>query len=97
MLSDGLFELLEKAKKDSNLRKKILETKKAEDPELALCELATELGCAVTVGEIYQQGQRYLSDMLDGCLGVSEPFKKWGDTYEQFFASIEGLENKKMK
>lgn len=92
MIKDGLFELQEKARKDSSLRKKILETKKAEDPELALCELATELGCAVTVGEIYQQGQRFLSDMEDGRLGVTEAPKKWGDTYEQFFASIEGMD-----
>ncbi|WP_304507347.1 hypothetical protein [Anaerotignum sp.] len=95
MLKDGLFELQEKARKDSSLRKKILETRKAEDPELALCELATELGCAVTVGEIYQQGQRFLSDMEDGRLGVTEAPKKWGDTYDQFFASIEGMEKKK--
>ncbi|WMI80819.1 hypothetical protein [Anaerotignum sp. MB30-C6] len=92
MLSDGLFELLEKAKKDSSLRKKILDTKKANDPELALCELATELDCAITVGEIYQQGQRYLADLEDGCLGSTPPREKWGDTYEQFMASIEGME-----
>lgn len=95
MLSDGLFELLEKAKKDSSVRKKIMETKKANDPELALCELATELNCAVTVGEIYQQGERYLSDLEDGCIGATEPRQKWGDTYDQFFASIEGMEQNK--
>ncbi|MDD3394151.1 MAG: hypothetical protein PHG19_05875 [Anaerotignum sp.] len=95
MVSDGLFELLEKAKKDSALRKKILETREAKDPQLALCELATELGCAVTVGEIFEQGERFLSDMKKGRLGVTEPNKEWGDTYEQFFASIEVLEKKK--
>lgn len=92
MLKDGLFELLEKARTDSSLRKKILATKKAKDPELALCELATELNCGITVGEIYQQGERYLSDLEDGCIGATEPRKKWGDTYEQFLASIEGME-----
>ncbi|MFV0313716.1 MAG: hypothetical protein ACK5I7_01295 [Anaerotignum sp.] len=92
MLSDGLFELLEKAKKDSHLRKKILETKHEKDPQLALCELATELGCAITVGEIYQQGQRYLADLEDGCEGRTTPIKTWGDTYDEFLASIEGME-----
>ncbi len=92
MLKDGLFELLEKARTNSALRKRILETKKAEDPELALCELATELGCGVTVGEIYQQGERYLSDLEDGCIGATAPIKNWGETYDQFFASIEGME-----
>ncbi|MDD4843227.1 MAG: hypothetical protein PHU31_02705 [Anaerotignum sp.] len=92
MLKDGLFELQEKARKDSNLRKKILETKKSVDPTQALCELATELNCGITPGEIFQQGERFLSDMSDGRLGVTEPPKKWGDTYEQFLASIEGME-----
>lgn len=92
MLNDGLFELLEKAKKDSNLRKQIMETKKAKDPELALCELATELGCPITVGQIFEQGERFFDDMKKGRLGVTEPKKEWGDTYEQFFASIEALE-----
>jgi len=95
MVSDGLFELLEKAKKDSSLRKRILETKKANDPELALCELATELGCAVTVGQIYEQGQRYLDDLQDGCLNVKEYKQEYADVYDQFFASIEGMENNK--
>ena len=92
MLKDGLFELLEKARLDSDLRKKILATRKAEDPELALCELATELGCGVTVGEIYQQGERYLADLEDSCIGATAPMKKYGETYDQFFASIEGME-----
>lgn len=95
MLSDGLFELLEKAKKDSDLRKKILETKKADDPELALCELATELDCAVTVGQIYEQSQRYLDDLQDGCLNVKDYKEEYADVYDQFFASIEGLEKAK--
>ncbi|WP_312047622.1 hypothetical protein [Anaerotignum sp.] len=95
MLKDGLFELLEKARKDSDLRKRILQTRNAKDPELALCELSTELGCSVTVGEIYQQGARYLSDLEDGCIGATEPRKKWGDTYDEFLASIEGMEKNK--
>lgn len=90
--SDGLFALLEKAKKDSSLRKKILETQQAEDPALALCELSTELNCPVTVGEVFQQGQRYLAALEESCLGATQPRSKWGDTYGQFIASVKGLE-----
>lgn len=89
---DGLWELLEKAKKDHSLRNRIMETKEAKDPALALCELSTELGCPFTVGQIYEQGEGFLSDLSVGCRGVCEPDKGRGDVYGQFFASLEGLE-----
>lgn len=89
---DGLWELLQKAKRDETVRKRIIETKKEKDPQLALCELSTELGCPFTVGDMFEQGEEFLSNVSVGCRGVCEPFDGWGDAYGQFFASLEGLE-----
>ena len=47
-MNEELWKLLQKAKKDAALRRKIWETQQKADPTLALCELATELDCPVT-------------------------------------------------
>lgn len=90
--NDSLFQLLEKAKHDNKIVKKILDTKKSKDPMSKLCEVATELGFPVTVGDIFQCGEEYLCNLSDSRMGVTEPIKNFGDTYEQFMASIEGLQ-----
>ena len=41
-MNEVLFQLLEKAKKDSALRQMLFDTKKEKDPVLAFCQLATE-------------------------------------------------------
>lgn len=89
--NDSLFQLLEKAKEDKTVAKKILETKNAKDPMAKLCEVSTELGYPVTVGEIFQCGEEYLCNLSDGRMGVTEPIRQFGDTYEQFMASIQGI------
>lgn len=88
--NDSLFKLEKVASKDNDIRRKILETKNAKDPMAKLCEVATELGYPVTVGEIYATGEEYLSNLSDGRLGVTEPMSTFGDTYELFMASVEG-------
>lgn len=92
MINHELGRLFEKAQKDSALRKKLLETKKANDPQLAFCEMSTELGCPVTVGELFENGEGFLSDMHKGCIGATEPRGGWGDTYGLFMASLEGID-----
>lgn len=89
--NDGLFQLLEKAKDDKTIVRKILSTKNADDPMKRLCEVSTELGFPVTIGDIVQCGEEYLCNLSDGRMGVTEPMKQFGDTYEQFMASMEGL------
>ena len=56
-MNEELWKLLQKAKKDAALRRKIWETRQKADPTLALCELATELDCPVTAGQIYAEGE----------------------------------------
>ncbi len=91
-MEDHLFELLEALKTDKKMREKILATKQAKDPMARLCEVATELGFPVTVGEIFASGEEYLCNLSDGRMGVTEPMSQFGDIYQQFFASVEGME-----
>jgi len=93
MINEELGVLFERASEDESLRRRLLGTKNADDPVLALCEMATELGCPVTVGEIFENGEGYLSELHKGCIGATEPRADWGDMYGLFMASLEGLED----
>lgn len=57
-MNEKLFQLLEKAKQNETLRQMLLDTRNAKDPVLAFCELATEQGFAITVGELLQKEQK---------------------------------------
>ena len=68
------------------------------DPTLALCELATELDCPVTAGQIYAEGEGYLSDLyrsVEG--GAADPRPSWGDVDGLFFAALESMEQEMQK
>lgn len=91
-MNDALWELLEKAKTDAGLRKKLWASRKAEDPSSALCEVSTEFGCPVEVGQLFEDGQSYLSALSKGCIGATEPREEWGDEYGLFFASLEVMD-----
>ena len=54
-MNEKLFQLLEKAKQNETLRQMLLDTRNAKDPVLAFCELATEQGFAITVGELFAE------------------------------------------
>lgn len=92
--NDGLFNLLELAKKDKSVVAKILATTTSKDPMSALCQLSTHLGYPVTVGDIMECGEEFLCNLSDGRMGVTEPMEEFGDIYGQFIASIEGLSEK---
>ena len=87
-----LFELLEKAKQDKVLKQKLLDTKKEKDPTLAFCELATKEGFPITVGELFAEGEEYISNLLKSVNGgATYPREGWDDPYEMFFASLERI------
>ena len=91
-MNEVLFQLLEKAKKDSALRQMLFDTKKEKDPVLAFCQLATEKGFPITVGEIFAEGEEYFSNLLKSCNGgASYPREGWEDSYEMFFAFFERI------
>ncbi len=91
-MNEKLFELLEKAKKDQTLKNMLLNTKKEKDPALAFCELATQQGFPITVGELFAEGEEYCSNLLKSCNGgATYPREGWDDSYEMFFASLERI------
>lgn len=90
-MNEELWRLLQKAKEDAALKRRLWETRRKPDPLLALCELATEMGCPVTVGELFCEGEGYLSDLyrsVEG--GGTDPRPSWGDVDGLFFAALEG-------
>lgn len=93
-MNKKLFQLLEKAKQNETLRQMLLDTRNAKDPVLAFCELATEQGFAITVGELFAEGEEYFSNLLKSCNGgATYPREGWDDSYEMFFASLERIKN----
>ena len=91
-MNEKLFQLLEKGKKDEAFKQMLFETKQAKDPALAFCQLATESGFAMTVGELFAEGEEYFSNLLKSCNGgASYPREGWEDSYEMFFASLERI------
>lgn len=94
-MNEALWQLLQKAKADAALRRRLWETRQTPDPTLSLCELATEMDCPVTVGEIFAEGEGYLSDLyrsVEG--GGTDPRPSWGDVDGLFFAALKGIETK---
>ncbi len=72
----------------------LLDSRNAKDPVLAFCELATEQGFAITVGELFAEGEEYFSNLLKSCNGgATYPREGWDDSYEMFFASLERIKN----
>lgn len=90
-INDNLYNLLEQARTNKEIRFKILQAKTATDPMLRLCQIATDLGFPLTVGEIAEQGEEYMCNLSDGRMGVTEPMEIFGDVLGQFFASIEAM------
>ena len=52
-MNEQLYKLLQKAREDAELRKRIWAVKEAKDPALALCELCTAEGFPLTVGGLF--------------------------------------------
>ena len=54
-MNEQLYKLLQKAREDAELRKRIWAVKEAKDPALALCELCTAEGFPLTVGGLFSE------------------------------------------
>ncbi|MGN0477170.1 MAG: hypothetical protein ACI4HM_07530 [Ruminococcus sp.] len=91
-MEEKLRHLLEDARHDEKLRKKLLATRKDSDPMKAFCDTCQSLGYEIYLGELFAYGQ----DMNDSKMrsvnggGVCS-IDGWDDAYEMFFASLEVL------
>ena len=60
-MNEKLVQILKEARHDPKLKQKLIDTKSAKDPMQAFCEVATEAGYEMTVGELFQIGEEYAS------------------------------------
>ena len=88
-MNEKLVKILTEARHNPNLKQKLIDTKSAKDPMQAFCEVATEAGYPMTVGELFQIGEEYAANLLKCCNGGAVyPIDDWGDWYEDFFAAL---------
>ena len=86
-----LDELQKKAKHDATLRGKFLETRKAEDPLGAFCEVCRENGYEVYPMDVIQAGDEFYAAMKRSTNGGGENspvLTGEDDPYELFFAGL---------
>ena len=88
-LFESLDQLEALAKRDPELRQKLLDTRHAKDPLDAFCTLAAEQGCPVSLGEPVASGQEYSDNQCKSTNGGNpSPYKYFDDTYENFLNSL---------
>ena len=88
----ALDELQKKAWKDETLRKRLLDTRKAEQPLTAFCRICQELGYPIYEMELICAGEDFYASMRRSTNGGGEnsPKLEWEDDfYELFLASLE--------
>lgn len=88
-MNEKMTKLLEEARNNPEIKEKFLETRRSEDPMDSFCKLATSMGYEMTVGELFEMGEEYSSNLLKSCNGGAVyPIDDWGDLYEDFFYSL---------
>ena len=89
-MNDTLLALRERALRDESFRLALLATRDADDPLLALCELATSSGFPLTLGEVISDGEEFSCNQTKSTNGGNPlPYEGFDDAYEMFFASIQ--------
>ena len=97
-MNEKLYQLLQKAELDFELRKRIWAAKDAKDPALALCELCTAEGFPLTVGQLFSEQEEFFCNLFRSCNGSAvDPLDGWDDPFEMFFAALEALDKKKKR
>ena len=88
-MDEILCRLLEDALHHPELKQQLLQTEHADDPMDAFCQLATQLGYPINIGDLFAMGQEYHDNLMKSVNGggVETP-DGWDDAYEQFFAAL---------
>ena len=95
VITEKLDELLEKATKDADLRKKLLATRNSSNPLADFCSLATENGFPMSVMDIVNQGEEFYAEIKRSTNGGGEnspDLDFQNDEYSIFMMRLEGLE-----
>lgn len=88
-----LYALLERAKTDAALRRRLLDCKTADDPAAAFCAACGEAGADISIGDLFAWGEEFCSNLhksVNG--GATDPQDGWADELDLIFASLEAFE-----
>ncbi len=88
-INDSLNKLLKLALDNPRLKKELLATRTASDPMDKFCQIATENGCPISVGEMFTLNQTLCDNLLKSTNGgATYPIDDWADAYEMFMSSL---------
>lgn len=89
MTEQELERLLKDAKKDQNLKQRLLKTRESPDPVEDFCSLCQAMGYDIKPGELMAIGQNSSDEKLRSVNGGGvNPIDGWDDAYEQFFMTL---------
>ena len=85
----SLEQLMRKAKADSDLKARLIATENHKEPVEEFCNIATEVGCPIAMGELLALNETFCNNLLKSTNGgATYPIDDWADTYEQFISSL---------
>ena len=85
-----LDRLLEAARREESLRRRLLDMRAAADPMDAFCSLAQSLGYEIYLGDLFAAGQEYSDNQCKSTNGGNpRPYDSFSDTLEFFLAELE--------
>lgn len=88
-MNEKLVRILNEARQNSEFKQALIQTKESEDPMDAFCNAVTSYGIEITIGEIFEMGEEYSSNLLKSCNGGAVyPIEGWDDWYEDFFIAL---------
>lgn len=93
-IADKLELLLGKAKNDETLKNKLLDTRNADNPLSAFCEIAVESGVELSVMDIVNQGEEFYAEIKRSTNGGGEnspDLEFQNDEYSIFMMRLEDL------
>ena len=90
-MNDILKAMRDRAHRDEAFRQGLLNTRKANDPLLALCDFACANGYPLSLGDVISDGEEFACNQMKSTNGGNPmPYDCFGfdDAYEMFFISI---------
>lgn len=86
-----LNRILSAAKSDPEFKAELLASRSAADPADEMCKICAKYGFELSVGELFAEGEEYYDNLRKSVNGAAtDPIDGWEDSYDLFFASLEG-------
>ena len=93
-ITEKLDLLLERAKVDSELKRRLLDTRKSDNPLDDFCKIAIENGFAMSVMDMINQGEEFYAEIKRSTNGGGEnspDLDYQNDEYSIFMMRLEGV------